>query len=222
MARVIPAPAQSAGINAAVADSRGRILAFIDSDWRPAPARLERGLAALSGAQIVGGAGRRRLRRPGASDRRRGLERLFAFNFKRYIEKLEFSGSGDVFVPRQNFDRVGGFRGKVAEDLDWAGGGRRQLSLPLRNRRDCISSGATLEMEESLARSVLRGHREAARAGRVISRIQSEDGFSELEQFLSAFKRSPDNPIIERLDYSDAQSALTDCPKFFSWLRSSS
>jgi glycosyltransferase involved in cell wall biosynthesis len=55
-ARVTPSPIQRAGParNAGVEASGGRFLAFIDSDCRPAPTWLERGLAALTAAQIVG------------------------------------------------------------------------------------------------------------------------------------------------------------------------
>src|SRR5271157_5282241 len=57
LARVVPAPIQGAGParNVAVEGSRGRVLAFIDSDCRPTPTWLERGLAAMSSGQIVGG-----------------------------------------------------------------------------------------------------------------------------------------------------------------------
>ena len=56
---------------------------------------------------------------------------MFAFNFKRYIELVGFSGSGNMFVTREIFDRIGGFRGKVAEDLDW---GRRAVAANYRFR----------------------------------------------------------------------------------------
>ena len=54
------------------------------------------------------------------------FERVFAFNFKRYIEKLGFSGTGNMFVPRAIFDRVGEFRERVAEDFDW---GQRAVAV---------------------------------------------------------------------------------------------
>lgn len=121
MARVISAPIQGAGAarNTAVEASRGRVLAFIDSDCRPSPAWLERGLAALSSAQIVGGQVAVDYANPAHPTAVEAFERVFAFNFERYIEKVGFSGSGNMFVTREIFDRVGGFRGQVAEDLDW-------------------------------------------------------------------------------------------------------
>src|SRR5271166_1802289 len=53
IAHVVPAPTQGAGAarNAAVAASRGQILAFIDSDCRPTATWLERGKAALCADQ---------------------------------------------------------------------------------------------------------------------------------------------------------------------------
>ena len=120
-ARVVPAPIQGAGAarNAAVAASRGQILAFIDSDCRPAPDWLERGIAALAQAEIVGGRVDIEYLDPRNPTGVEAFERVFAFNFKRYIEQLGFSGTGNMFVPRAIFDRVGQFHERVAEDLDW-------------------------------------------------------------------------------------------------------
>ena len=131
MARVVPAPVQGAGAarNAAVEASCGRNLAFIDSDCRPTPTWLERGLAALSYGQIVGGQLDVDYEDPTHPTAVEAFEKVFAFNFKRYIEKLGFSGSGNMFVPREIFDRVGGFRGRVAEDADW---GRRAVAASCR------------------------------------------------------------------------------------------
>ena len=127
VARVVPAPIQGAGAarNAAVEASRGRILAFIDSDCRPVPTWLEQGLAALSSARIVGGSVGVDYEDPARPTAVEAFERVFAFNFKRYIEEVGFSGTGNMFVPRDVFDRVGEFRGQVAEDLDW---GRRAVA----------------------------------------------------------------------------------------------
>ncbi|MGO9421549.1 glycosyltransferase [Roseiarcus sp.] len=126
IARVVPAPIQGAGParNAAVAASRGKVLAFIDSDCRPSSSWLERGLAALSSAQIVGGRVDVDYVDPSRPTAEEAFERVFAFNFKRYIREVGFSGSGNMFVPREIFDNVGGFRAQVAEDVDW---GQRAL-----------------------------------------------------------------------------------------------
>ncbi len=133
VARVVPAPIQGAGAarNAAVEASRGRYLAFIDSDCRPTPTWLERGLAVLSDAEIVGGRVDVDYEDPAHPTGVEAFEKVFAFNFKRYIEQLGFSGSGNMFVSREIFDRVGGFRGQVAEDVDW---GRRAVAAHYRFR----------------------------------------------------------------------------------------
>ena len=88
-------------------------------------------LAALSTAQIVGGQVEIDYEDPKQPTAVEAFEKVFAFNFKRYIEELGFSGSGNMFVPREIFDRVGGFRGRVAEDMDW---GQRAVAANYRFR----------------------------------------------------------------------------------------
>jgi cellulose synthase/poly-beta-1,6-N-acetylglucosamine synthase-like glycosyltransferase len=102
-ARVVASPVQGAGAarNAGAEASRGRILAFIDSDCRPSPTWLERGLAALSNTDIVGGRVDVDYERPDSPTGVEAFERVFAFNFKRYVEKLGFAGAGNMFVPRE-------------------------------------------------------------------------------------------------------------------------
>ncbi len=131
VARVIAAPIQGAGParNAAAAASRGRVLAFIDADCRPTPVWLERGLAALSTAEIVGGQVDVDYADPRNPTAVEAFERVFAFNVKRYIEHEGFAVSANMFVPREIFERVGGFRSLVAEDLDW---GRRVVAAGYR------------------------------------------------------------------------------------------
>ncbi len=123
LARVVPAPIRGAGParNVAIASSHGAILAFTDSDCRPAPDWLERGLAALSDTDVdlVGGRVDVEVQDPAHPTAVEAFEMVFAFNFKRYIERLGFSGAANMFVPRQIFDRVGPFRALVTEDLDW-------------------------------------------------------------------------------------------------------
>ncbi|RBP13770.1 hypothetical protein DFR50_11132 [Roseiarcus fermentans] len=130
-ARVVPAPIQGAGParNAAVAASRGAVLAFIDSDCRPTSTWLERGLAALTKAPLVGGRVDVDYEDPARPTDVETFERVFAFNFKTYIEVEGYAGSGNMFVPRAIFDAVGGFRAQVQEDVDW---GKRALAANYR------------------------------------------------------------------------------------------
>jgi glycosyltransferase involved in cell wall biosynthesis len=130
-ARVVLAPIQGAAAarNAGVAASNGQYLAFIDSDCRPARDWLDRGVAALTRADMVGGRVIISVEEGRDLTAVEAFENVFAFDFQRYIEKEGFSGAGNMFVPRKIFDKVGGFRSGVSEDKDW---GRRALNLGFR------------------------------------------------------------------------------------------
>jgi glycosyltransferase involved in cell wall biosynthesis len=130
-ARAVPAPVQGAAEarNAAVAASNGQYLAFIDSDCRPARDWLEQGVAALARSELVGGEVETTVSDEHDPTAVEAFEKVFAFDFKRYIEKEGFSGTGNMFVPRKTFDKVGGFRAGVSEDKDW---GRRATAQGLR------------------------------------------------------------------------------------------
>jgi glycosyltransferase involved in cell wall biosynthesis len=130
-ARAVAAPLQGAAEarNAGVIASRGRILAFIDSDCRPSADWIERGIAALATADMVGGRVDVDVKDSRNLTAVEAFEAVFAFNFKRYIEKEGFSGSGNMFVPRWIFAKVGGFRPGVSEDKDW---GQRAVAMGFR------------------------------------------------------------------------------------------
>jgi glycosyltransferase involved in cell wall biosynthesis len=121
MARVVPAPIQGAGLarNVAIVASRGSVLAFTDSDCRPSRTWLERGVAALAIADMVGGRVKVVIKHESNPTAVEAFERVFAFDFKRYVEELGFCGTANMFVTRAVFDRVGPFRAEVAEDMDW-------------------------------------------------------------------------------------------------------
>lgn len=120
-ANVIQASEQGAGParNAGVAVANGKILGFIDSDCRPAPDWLEKGVAALITKQVIGGRvevlieHRKKLRPTEA------FEAIFAFDNKAYVEKKEFSVTANLFCRKSVFDKVGGFQSSVSEDFDW-------------------------------------------------------------------------------------------------------
>jgi glycosyltransferase involved in cell wall biosynthesis len=130
-AKVLSAPVQGAGQarNAGVRASRGRSLAFIDSDCRPARDWLERGLEALASADIVGGSVDIEVKDPRNLTPVEAFETVFAFNNKKYVEKKGFSITANMFVPRAVFAKVGYFRTGVSEDKDW---GQRAVALGLR------------------------------------------------------------------------------------------
>ena len=115
--------------NGGVAVSSHPILAFTDSDCVPEPAWLEEGVAALSRFDVVGGRVKVLVEDPAHITPEEAFEVVFAFNFKTYIEKKGFTGAGNLFCSRETFDKAGGFRVGLSEDVEWsrravAGGAR--------------------------------------------------------------------------------------------------
>jgi GT2 family glycosyltransferase len=119
--RVVPAAEQGAGParNAGALAARGAVLAFIDSDCLADADWLREGMAALERFDYVGGQVVTTVGEPRDVTPPEAYEAVFAFDFKKYIEKDKFSGSGNLFVPRTVFERVGGFRAGVSEDVEW-------------------------------------------------------------------------------------------------------
>jgi glycosyltransferase involved in cell wall biosynthesis len=120
-ARVVAAREQGAGParNAAVAVARGDILAFIDSDCFAADDWLAEGMAALERFDYVGGEVRMCVPDPRRPTVAEAYEIAFAYDAKRHLEQEHYSGTGNLFVPKPVFERVGGFRNGVSEDIDW-------------------------------------------------------------------------------------------------------
>lgn len=121
-AMVILAEEQGAGParNAAVARSSNQILAFTDSDCVPERGWLEAGVRALQDYDFVGGHVSVLVGDEMAMTPTEAFERVFAFDFKTYIEKKGFTGSGNLFCARSLFDHVGGFRVGISEDYEWS------------------------------------------------------------------------------------------------------
>jgi glycosyltransferase involved in cell wall biosynthesis len=129
-AKVVPAPVQGAGEarNCGVSVSRGRYLAFLDSDCRPCRDWLEIGLTALATADMVGGRIDVEVDDQQNLTATEAFELVFGFNNASYLRK-GFSSTANMFLPRAVFERVGGFRSRVAEDKDW---GQRATALGFR------------------------------------------------------------------------------------------
>jgi GT2 family glycosyltransferase len=119
--RAVAAKEQGAGParNAGAAVAQGEVLAFVDSDCVARRDWIAAGVAALENFDYVGGqviTATGELSRLTPSE---AYEAVFAFDFKKYVEKDKYSGTGNLFVPKAIFARVGGFRAGVAEDMDW-------------------------------------------------------------------------------------------------------
>ena len=106
--------------NGGVARAKGQILAFIDSDCQPEPDWLTEGVCALADFDFVGGRVQVLVDDAQQMTGVEAFERVFAFDFKTYITKKGFAGSGNLFCPRRLFDILGGFRAGVSEDVDWS------------------------------------------------------------------------------------------------------
>lgn len=119
-ATVVDAPEKGAGPtrNAAAALATGDVLAFIDSDCRPEPAWLAEGEAALAETGVAGGHVKVLVGDPRHLHPVEAFELVFAFNNEAYIRK-GFSVSANLFVRRDVWTQVGGFRNAVSEDVDW-------------------------------------------------------------------------------------------------------
>ena len=108
-------PARNAGAEAA----QGEILAFTDSDCVPEPDWLERGVAALTSADFIGGG--MKVLVPGGRPMSgaEAFETVFAFDNERYVKRLHFTVTANLICPRDLFFKVGPFRTAVSEDNEW-------------------------------------------------------------------------------------------------------
>jgi len=119
--RIVEVPIAGAGPtrNGGVTIATGEILAFTDSDCVPDPAWIENGIEALKSADIVGG----KMIVTVASTQRmtaaEAFEKVFAFANEDYVKRKHFTVTANLFVRRNDFDRVGGFRVGVSEDQEW-------------------------------------------------------------------------------------------------------
>lgn len=106
--------------NRGAAEARGQVFAFIDADCVASPRWLEEGLVGLEHFDIVGGRVDVSVGDETAMTGPEAFERVFAFDFRSYIEDKGFTGSGNLFCRREVFAAVGGFRPAVSEDKDWS------------------------------------------------------------------------------------------------------
>jgi GT2 family glycosyltransferase len=102
-----------------VAQARGEILAFTDSDCQPEPEWLEQGVQALSRCDFVGGQMRVLVDDPDAVTATEAFELVFAFDNETYVFQKGFTVTANLFCRREMFDRVGAFGVGLSEDVDW-------------------------------------------------------------------------------------------------------
>lgn len=109
----------AAARNRGVAETVAPLLLFIDSDCVPAPDWLATALSVADRADLIGGRVEVFDETPPPRTGAQAFETVFAFNFKRYIEVLGFSGAGNLVTRRDVFEAVGPFRNGLSEDKEW-------------------------------------------------------------------------------------------------------
>lgn len=107
--------------NRGVAETTAPLLLFIDSDCLPSANWVAEALLTLqrTGADLVGGRVEVFDETPAPRSGAEAFETVFAFNFKAYVEKKGFSGSGNLVTRRDVFMATGPFIHGLSEDLDW-------------------------------------------------------------------------------------------------------
>lgn len=109
------APARNRG----AAESRGARLLFLDADCVPAPDWLAVALALPDEDAVWGGAVEIFDETPPPRSGAEAFETVFAFPQRDYVESKGFSVTANLATTRVVFERTGGFRPGLAEDVDW-------------------------------------------------------------------------------------------------------
>ncbi|MDO6587000.1 glycosyltransferase family 2 protein [Salipiger sp. 1_MG-2023] len=118
---VEPAAGAAHARNRGVAETSAPLLVFLDCDCLPDPGWLQRALDAARAhpGALVGGRVSVFDETPPPRSGAEAFEAVFAFDNRAYIERKGFSVTANLLAPRAVFERVGGFRPGLSEDLDW-------------------------------------------------------------------------------------------------------
>ncbi|WP_299356636.1 glycosyltransferase [uncultured Shimia sp.] len=106
--------------NLGVAESTAPILVFIDADCVPSHGWLSMARQVAPKADLIGGRVDVFDETPPPRSGAEAFEKVFAFDFKNYIEVQGFSGAGNLVTSRAVFEDVGLFKTAVSEDRDWS------------------------------------------------------------------------------------------------------
>ncbi len=121
--RIVTEPLKGAANarNRGVAETDAPLLFFIDSDCLAADDWVAKARTTLqrTGADLVGGRVNVFDETPPPRSGAEAFETVFAFDFKTYIERKGFSGSGNLVTRREVFLATGPFIHGLSEDLDW-------------------------------------------------------------------------------------------------------
>jgi GT2 family glycosyltransferase len=120
-ARVVIVDEKGAGPtrNGGAARANGDVFAFTDADCRPEPGWLRAGVAALGRYDFVGGRMRVLVEDRAHISPSEAFEKVFAFNNEAYVTRKGFTVTANLFCERRLFEKVGGFRTHVSEDMEW-------------------------------------------------------------------------------------------------------
>lgn len=120
--RFVTQPTSGAGParNMGVAETTAPWLMFIDADCVPAPDWIAVGRAVGRAGHVIGGRVDVFHETPPPKSGAEAFEQVFAFRMRAYLERDAFLGSGNLVVPRDLFEAVGGFRPAVSEDKEWS------------------------------------------------------------------------------------------------------
>lgn len=105
--------------NRGVAETNAQILAFIDSDCVPAADWLAVARCVGDRGDLIGGRVGVFDETPPPRSGAQAFETVFAFDFRTYVEKKGFSGSGNLVTRRDVFEATGPFLTGLSEDLNW-------------------------------------------------------------------------------------------------------